>query len=106
MTITTFKNDSLLLQDYKSVKPFYDYYFNNNTQLVYYLNSQFKKDTYSFLSKINRYTSTQPTFVTYSGLEFTSNQKFYLKQYMLYILISFSIYWIIASLMTIKKNRQ
>jgi len=43
LIITTFKNDSLQLQNYQSIKPFYDYYFNNNTQLVYYLNSQFKK---------------------------------------------------------------
>ena len=110
LKVATFRNDSVVTTNYNSIKPFYDYYFNNNTQLMYFLNTQFKKNNYSFLSKIKRYCSSQPTFATYAGTQIESNEKFYIKKHMLVLLFSFTLWWLLFSvfhilnLIVFKKN--
>ena len=96
--IDTYENDSILLRDYSKFKNFYDYYFNYNTQFVFYLNSQFSDKTYSFLSKIGRYVSQSPTFAIYSGTNNNSNERFYLKRHLFYFLIIFSLFWLLMKL--------
>ena len=51
-------------------------YFQANDQFVFYNHKQFENNTYSFLSKIKRYTSKNPTFSIYTEGEANDNEKF------------------------------
>ena len=96
--VSSLKNDSIIKTEYNYVDSFYNNYFNPNVNFVYYYASQFDKKLYNSSEKIKRYISKQPTFANYSNASSISNAKFYKKQIALLALLSFSIYWILFSI--------
>jgi hypothetical protein len=102
--ITRVINDSIKQENFNSVKDFYDDYFQANDQFVFYNHKQFENNTYSFLSKIKRYTSKNPTFSIYTEAVENDNDKFWIKQTALYALLCFSLYWIMSTVILKRKR--
>ncbi len=96
--ISSLKNDSIVKTEYDYSNSFYNNYFNSNINFVYYYASQFDKKLYNSSEKIKRYFSKKATFATYSNASSISNAKFYKKQIALLALLSFSIYWMLFSI--------
>ena len=96
ITITRFINDSIKQENFEVIKPFYDDYFQSNNQFVFYNNTQFKNNLYSFSSKLKRYAFKNSTYSIYTEAKDHENEKFYIKQFALGILLSFTLYWILS----------
>ena len=96
VTITRFINDSIKQENFEVVKPFYDDYFQSNNQFVFYNNTQFKNNLYSFSSRLKRYVFKNSTYSIYTEAKDHDNEKFYIKQFALCVLLSFIFYWILS----------
>jgi|GEM_PF-4773845 len=96
ITVTRVINDSIKQENFNSVKDFYDDYFQANDQFVYYNHKQFENTMYNFTSKIKRYIFKNPTFSIYTEAKENDNGKFWIKQIAFYVLLCFSIYWVVS----------
>lgn len=106
--VLLFRDRHVAMMPYDSIKPFYDYYFKNEARFTYYLNKQYKKDLYSFTSKLVRYFSKDASFVNYAGTFVNDNRKFYFKQAAALALSGFILYLVILALIKLifKQNRK
>jgi hypothetical protein len=101
--VTRVVNDSMKQENFNSVNDFYDDYFQANDQFVFYNHKQFESTAYDFTSKIKRYTSQNPTFSIYTEAKEHDNEKFWIKQTVLYALLCFSLYWV-TSIVILKRK--
>ena len=106
LTIVTFEQNSIKEIEYEKIRPFYEYYFSQNSYFMFYLKNQFTNSSYDFSSKIKRYLTKSPTFTSYSRSKTTDNKKFYLKQFLLLTLLIFSVYWLTCLLVIYYSKRR
>lgn len=98
LTVTMFRNDSLVNTDYREVGTFYDQCFFSGSKLLYYFSSQFNNNHYSRLNKLKRYLKRSPTVVQYGASIENDNRKFYIKQFVFIALICFVLLWMILKI--------
>jgi len=98
LMVQTVKSDTLLAVAYQQVKPFYDYYFDNEPQLMYYFRKHFDVNLYKVSSKLERYLFDHSTFASYAGYDNGDNKKFFVKQTAALALVSFVLYLFVVYL--------
>lgn len=104
LIISTYAKDSLYKNAYDYKTSFYNDFFNENSYFVFYNSSQYEKNLYSFTNKIRRFVTKSPTFAVYSNSLSVDNSKFYFKQSMLWLLLAYTLYWLIDALFLKEKN--
>ena len=90
----------LVFKPFDSICSTEDYYFKNNSDLIY-LFSEYDKGT--FLSKLSNYFYPKTYYALYAGVSAQNNLKFYVKQIFLYFWI-LSVITLIASLVFLRKK--
>ena len=105
LTTVTFENDSLKEIEYCEIEPFYSNYFSSNSHFIFYFKEQFLESTYSLNSKLMRYFLKKPTFTSFSNTINNDNHKFYLKQFSIFALLTYSVLWMFRGLIEHCRNR-